>query len=131
MYEHFLKSVPLLAGLDPYDLSAMADSLVAVTYADGEYVIKQGEQGDAFFLVLAGRGAAIVCDDDAPGGQKEVLQYSEGMYFGELALLRDEPRKASVVARGELRVARMEVDAFRRILARPLKAAMDRQVDAY
>jgi CRP-like cAMP-binding protein len=53
------------------------------------------------------------------------------MYFGEVALLRDEPRKATVVARGEVRVAKMERDAFRRLLARPLKAALDVQLSSY
>lgn len=130
-YEQFLQAVPLLAGLDPYDRSAMADCLVPVAFADGETVIRQGDQGDAFFLVLEGAAVALVASEHAPGGQKEVMAYQQGMYFGEVALLRDEPRKATVAARGELRVARMEVDAFRRILARPLKAALDRAAMAY
>jgi CRP-like cAMP-binding protein len=53
------------------------------------------------------------------------------MYFGEIALLRDEPRKATVVARGAVTVAKMERDAFRHLLARPLGVALDRQLASY
>ena len=130
-YSAFLQGVPMLHGLDPYDLAAMADNLVAVSFAPGETVIRQGDAGDAFFLVLEGTGAATVRDDDAPDGVKEVMQYAPGSHFGELALLRDEPRAASVVATTAMKCARMDVDAFKRILARPLKASMDRQLALY
>jgi cAMP-dependent protein kinase regulator len=130
-YSAFLQAVPMLHGLDPYDLAAMADNLVAVSFTPGETVIRQGDAGDAFFLVLDGTGAATVRDDDAPEGVKEVMQYAPGSHFGELALLRDEPRAASVVAKTAMKCARMDVDAFKRILARPLKASMDRQLALY
>jgi cAMP-dependent protein kinase regulator len=159
-YEAFLSSVPLLAGLDAYDRSAMADCLLELSFDAGQAVIRQGDAGDAFYLLLEGDAAAVVADAAAPGGVTEVMQYTavrccvlrcvhrewvkpteacvrascvrqKGMYFGEVALLRDEPRKASVLARSACRVAKMERDAFRHLLARPLKAALDRQLAAY
>ena len=128
-YEAFLSTVPMLGELDPYDRSAMADCLLESTHGDGEAIIRQGDPGDAFYLLLEGNAAALVADES--GVAREVLQYAAGMYFGEVALLRDEPRKATVVARGEVRVAKMERDAFRRLLANPLKASLDRQLASY
>ena len=128
-YEAFLSTVPMLSELDPYDRSALADCLLESTHGDGEAIIRQGDPGDAFYLLLEGNAAALVADES--GVAREVMQYAAGMYFGEVALLRDEPRKATVVARGEVRVAKMERDAFRRLLANPLKASLDRQLASY
>jgi cAMP-dependent protein kinase regulator len=119
----------MLSELDPYDRSAMADCLVEETHADGESIIRQGDPGDAFYLLLEGSAVAVVTDE--AGASREVMTYQAGMYFGEVALLRDEPRKATVVARGGVRVAKMERDAFRRLLANPLKASLDRQLASY
>ena len=128
-YQAFLATVPMLSELDPYDRSAMADCLVEETHADGESIIRQGDPGDAFYLLLEGSAVAVVTDE--AGASREVMTYQAGMYFGEVALLRDEPRKATVVARGGVRVAKMERDAFRRLLANPLKASLDRQLASY
>ena len=128
-YASFLATVPMLNELDPYDRSAMADCLLEETHADGEAIIRQGDPGDAFYLLLEGSAVAVVADD--AGASREVMTYTAGMYFGEVALLRDEPRKATVVARGAVRVAKMERDAFRRLLANPLKASLDRQLASY
>ena len=128
-YQAFLATVPMLSELDPYDRSAMADCLVEETHNDGESIIRQGDPGDAFYLLLEGSAVAVVTDDT--GASREVMTYQAGMYFGEVALLRDEPRKATVVARGGVRVAKMERDAFRRLLANPLKASLDRQLASY
>jgi cAMP-dependent protein kinase regulator len=98
-------------------------------YPPGAYLIRQGDPGDAFYLVIEGNAAALVTDES--GTSREVMQYAAGMYFGEVALLRDEPRKATVVARGTVRVAKMEREAFRRLLANPLKASLDRQLASY
>ena len=122
-YEKFLAPLPFLAGLDAYDRGAMADCLADVVYGDGEAVVREGEMGDAFFIVLEGRAAALMRDES--GADREAMVYNAGMYFGELALLRNEPRKATVVARGRLKCARMVVEDFRRILARPLSRALD------
>jgi len=130
MYEPYLNDVPLLAAIDPYERSAMADCLVEMTYMDGEAIIRQGEKGEAFFIVLEGQAAAVVPDSET-GRQKEVMAYTRGSYFGEVALLRNEPRKATVIAKGEVKVARMDVTAFRRVLARPLQQKLEQSMQSY
>ena len=75
-YEAFLSSVPMLSDLDPYDRSSMADCLLESTHVDGEAIIRQGDAGDAFYLLLEGDAVATVADEDAPPGApaKEVMQ---------------------------------------------------------
>lgn len=71
------------------------------SYVDGETVITQGETGSDVFLVLAGMARV----ERANGGQKQVLgRLSAGSFFGERALIRTEPRAASVIAESELQL---------------------------
>ena len=129
-YEPYLKDVPLLAAVDPYERTAMADCLVEVSYRDGEAIVTAGEKGEAFFIVLEGAAAAIVADAET-GAPTEVMSYTRGSYFGEVALLRNEPRKATVLAKGPVVVARMDVGAFRRLLARPLQTKLEQSMQSY
>lgn len=54
MYETFLATVPILSSLEPYERAKIADALESRTYQDGEEVIKEGEAGEAFFLIESG-----------------------------------------------------------------------------
>jgi len=107
-----LRRVPLLAALPPDSMLALAASLVPLTFQPGEAVVRQGEPGDAFYLL--DKGAAVV--QDAAG--KVYGQLKEGCYFGELALQAkagEGVRAATILAApgaGELRVLRMTRDAF-------------------
>jgi len=104
-----LRRVPLLAGLPPDALLALSRELEAVSCADGALVVRQGDQGDAFYMLEA--GAVVVLD--AQG--KEVARLQEGAYFGELALLKDDVRKATVVARGPIALLTMKRASFQRM----------------
>ena len=66
-------------------------------FSDGEKVITEGEEGDAFYIVMEGGAVATKLVD---GEEKEVKSYGVGDFFGELALLTDQARAASVVAKG-------------------------------
>jgi cAMP-dependent protein kinase regulator len=59
-YEEFLGRVELLQDLDPYERGSMCDVLIPKTIDAGEYVIKQGEQGDKFYFVEEGEAIAII-----------------------------------------------------------------------
>lgn len=107
-----LRRVPLLAALPPDAMLALAASLVPLTFQPGEPVVRQGDPGDAFFLL--DKGTATV--QDAAG--KVYGHLREGCYFGELALQAkagEGVRAATIIAApgaGELRVLRMTRDAF-------------------
>eukprot|EP01083_Nonionella_stella_P212076 766226_1 len=115
MYEGFLESVPLLAGLDKYERSKIADALEERTFQDGEYVIRMGDPGDTFYVVSEGK-----CTASKPihigGPSVTVMQYTRGAYFGELALLNDIPRSAHITANGPLKCVSIDRSSFTRLL---------------
>ncbi|KAL9543425.1 hypothetical protein MBANPS3_008128 [Mucor bainieri] len=114
MYESFLEEVPLLKSLEPYERHKIADALESVYFNDGEHVILQGDVGDQFYIIES--GLAVFYKVDANGDQQEVNQFERGAYFGELALLNDSPRAATVVAKGRLKCATLGKKAFTRLL---------------
>lgn len=125
MYEAFLEEVPLLSSLKPYERSKIADALDASKYPAGATIISEGDPGDAFYLLESGEAEAL--KNGVP-----VKQYRRGDYFGELALLDDKPRAASIVTKTEVKVARLGRDGFKRLLG-PVEEIMRRteyQVDA-
>ncbi|EFC48916.1 cAMP-dependent protein kinase regulatory subunit [Naegleria gruberi] len=103
MYEDFLKRVPLLETLTDYERMTVADALVQETYNPesdkGRYIIKQGDRGDAFYIVIEGEVAVKkrLNPSDESSEEIELTRLSVGDYFGEIALLTDQPRQASVV----------------------------------
>ena len=112
MYESFLEEVPLLSSLTLYERSKIADALETQKFSDGQTIIQEGDKGEAFFMVE--QGEAEVFKKDA--GEEAIKLYKKGDYFGELALLDDKPRAASVVAKGECKVATLGKDGFQRLL---------------
>ncbi|KAI0388459.1 cyclic nucleotide-binding-like protein [Xylariaceae sp. FL0594] len=118
LYESFLEEVPLLASLTPYERSKIADALETQKYQAGETIIKQGDIGHSFYLVESGEA-------DAVKDGLTVKHYQKGDFFGELALLNDAPRAASVVSRTETKVATLGKNAFARLLG-PVEGIMRR-----
>lgn len=111
MYEAFLEEVPLLSSLKTYERAKIADALDTIKFSAGSSIITQGDPGDAFYLLESGEAEAYMTGVDRP-----VKSYKRGDYFGELALLEDKPRAASVRARTEVKVARLGRDGFKRLL---------------
>lgn len=114
MYESFLEEVPLLKSLEVYERHKIADALESVYFNDGEHVILQGDLGDQFYIIES--GTAVFYKVDANGDLQEVNQGHRGAYFGELALINDSPRAATVVAKGRLKCATLGKKAFIRLL---------------
>lgn len=75
-------------------------------------------------------GEAYASKVMAGGKEQEVMQYKAGDYFGELALLKNEPRAASVFAKTQLKVATIDRDSFKRLLG-PLDQILMRNMQAY
>jgi cAMP-dependent protein kinase regulator len=57
-FEHFLKSVPILGNIDSYELSQICDALKTVTFNKGDYIIKENEMGDVFYIIEDGEAIA-------------------------------------------------------------------------
>jgi cAMP-dependent protein kinase regulator len=81
-YETFLSKVQLLDSLDSYERNKICDCLVLETISGGgSYIIRQGETGKTFFLVVDGTCSAYKRGDD--GKDQEVFKYNANDYFGE------------------------------------------------
>lgn len=104
-----IAKVPLLAGLPDYEALLVAESLVVEDYASNTVLVKQGEKGDKFYLIIDGDADVLIND-------KKVNTLHTGSYFGELALIYDASRAATVVSTTEIKVAFITGEMFRKIL---------------
>ena len=112
MYESFLEEVPLLSTLNAYERAKIADALETQKFPEGSTIIREGDPGEAFYLLES--GSAVVYRNES--GDEVLNEYGKGDYFGELALLDDKPRAASVVSTTEVKVATLGKDGFQRLL---------------
>ncbi len=120
MDESVREEVPLLSTLNHYERSKIAEPLETQKFAPGTVIIKEGDPGHSFYLLESGEAEAYKAGNDSP-----VKQYKKGEYFGELALLKNAPRAASVVAKTEVKVATLGKSAFQRLLG-PVEGIMRR-----
>ena len=93
MYEDFLKKVPLLSTMDNYERVMISDAFKQVKLSKGDNVIVEGEVGDDFYFLVEG---AAVAKKMLSGQIKVVKSYEPGDYFGERALIKKEPRAATI-----------------------------------
>jgi MFS family permease len=100
-----LRGVPMLAPLPLTVLEQVASELIAVRFTAGAQMIRQGEVGDRFYILAEGEAEATI------DGQL-VRRMGSGDSFGEIALLRDVPRTASVTAIEAVLAYALERDAF-------------------
>ncbi|CAO3699186.1 unnamed protein product [Rhizopus microsporus] len=128
MHESFLKGVPLFKSLEISEIHKIADSLVSVRYKHGDVVVKEGEPGNNFYLIEDGK--AVVYRTAPDGTQQKVNEMKKGDYFGELALLNDKPRAATVVAEGPLKCVTLSKSAFIRLLG-PVMTILKRNTANY
>jgi len=128
-YEDFLAQVEVLQTLDNYERSKLCDCLNILTFEAGERIINEGDKGNTFYLIIEGAAVAHKKNPNT-GVEEEVYNYSEKMYFGELSLIRDQPRAASIVAKSKIKVASIERNAFKRILG-PLEDILKRNAEKY
>jgi len=96
----FLSRVEIFAGLGQRDLKAVAKSCGEATYADGEFLCRQGERGVAAFLIVSGR---ISVENEMADGQTVVLaQLGQGVMVGEMSIIDGDERVASIRAMGDV-----------------------------
>ena len=105
-----LRELPVFSHLDSEKLTIILEHGGWVAAAPGEALITQGDPGDRFFVVASGR--AEVVRDGSPVGA-----IGKGRYFGEVALLRDVPRTATVTASTPMRLFALDRDGFELVIA--------------
>lgn len=100
-----LRSIDLFAPLPQPTLESLAQALVPVRLAAGEEIFRQGDVGDRYYIVADGT-VEIIIDGEV------VRETGPGGYFGEIALLRDVPRTATVRAQGDVELLALDRDDF-------------------
>ncbi|XP_014065102.1 cAMP-dependent protein kinase type I-alpha regulatory subunit isoform X1 [Salmo salar] len=129
MYEEFLSKVSILESLDKWERLTVADSLEPVQFDDGQKIVVQGEPGDEFFIILEG-SAAVLQRRSENEEFVEVGRLQPSDYFGEIALLMNRPRAATVVARGPLKCVKLDRPRFERVLG-PCSDILKRNIQQY
>ena len=113
----FLKESPFFAALPLEELYYIALSVQEETVKQGTTVIKQGTLGDKMYIVVRGQLEVRVFGEDDTEGQ-QVAVTGEKQVFGDMALLDDEPRSASVIALEDSRLLSLQRGDLERILRR-------------
>ncbi|MFU0504845.1 cyclic nucleotide-binding domain-containing protein [Pseudaminobacter sp. NGMCC 1.201702] len=108
-----LQRVPLFSGVEPAKLKLLAFTSDRVSYSDGEILFRQGEEGDAAYLILSGTAEILV---DSSGRQIKVAEAQPNSIVGEIAILCDVSRTATVRAAGPLEALRIRKEHFLRLL---------------
>ena len=108
-----LRRVPLFAGIEPGKLKLLAFTSEVVTYQEGQVVMRQGDIGDSAYVIINGDAEVSV---STPSGDIPVAKLHDGDFVGEIAILCDTPRTATVKAASELKTLRIRKEPFFELL---------------
>lgn len=110
----FLQKTPLFAQLTPARVVEVAEAMKEEKHPAGTVVLRQGDVGDKFYLIKKGRVEVIVQEGSA---SRLEATLGEGQIFGEVALVEDKPRNATVIAKDPLEVYTLTKEQFLGTLA--------------
>ena len=109
----FLGGLTLFRGVDTESRAKMACSFNKMVYKDGDYIVREGEIGEHFFVIYSGE---VKVTKNSPAGETELVRLGAGQVFGERALIRSEPRGANIIAVGEMECLTMSKQDFKIML---------------
>ena len=104
-----LKKCSVFKEMSPSDLTDIAQKMAEERFTAGENIIRAGDVGDKFYVIASGETDIIA---ETATGTRAVAKLGEGDFFGEVALLRDQPRNATVSARGDVTVYSLSKENF-------------------
>uniref|UniRef100_A0A8C7UJH9 cAMP-dependent protein kinase type II regulatory subunit n=1 Tax=Oncorhynchus mykiss TaxID=8022 RepID=A0A8C7UJH9_ONCMY len=136
MYEAFIECVPLLKSLELSERMKIVDVVGMRAFKDEECIITQGEKADCFYIVESGQVKIMIISKvgtkagQLDNAEVEIARCSRGQYFGELALVTNKPRAASVYAVGDTKCLVIDIQAFERLLG-SCKEIMKRNISQY
>lgn len=109
-----LRRLPLLSGLGPSELAEVGPQLRRERFAAGGEVVHQGDAGTRFYIIQSGQAEVV---QESGAGSRRLTLLGPGDYFGEIALLLDVPRIATVRALTPLKVRSLERADFEVLLS--------------
>jgi len=108
-----LRRVPLFAGIEPARLKLLAYTSDVVTYHAGQVLFRKGDTGDAAYVIINGDAEVSI---PAESGDIPIAQLHDGDFLGEIAILCDTPRTATITAKSELKALRIRKEPFFQLL---------------
>ncbi len=109
-----LQKVPLFGGLGPVELERVADVSRERSYPKNSVILFEDDPGDALYVVAQGQVKVVLIGED---GREVILSVlGEGEFFGEMALIDDEPRSAHVIAMEDSSLLVLRREDFQEIL---------------
>ena len=111
--DDILRNIPLFANIEPSKLKLLAFTSQRLAFGQGDYLFKQGDHGDAAYIIVSGEADVLV---DGPNGEIKVAHFGKNDIIGEIAILCDVPRTASVRATTKLDTMAIRKDDFFKIV---------------
>jgi CRP-like cAMP-binding protein len=108
-----LRRVPLFSGIEPSRLKLLAYTSDVITYQPGQVLMRQGDIGDAAYVIIEGDAQVTVATE---GGEIPIAQLRDGDFLGEIAILCDTPRTATVTAKTAVKALRIRKEPFFELL---------------
>lgn len=118
-----LRRVPMLARLEPSKLKLLAFTSERATYEDREELFRVGEPADAAYVILDGE--ADVLAEAGAGEEVVAVTLAKNQLFGELAVINNAPRSATMRARGRLETLRIASEAFLKLITENPEVALE------
>lgn len=119
----FLKNIPIFNGLSEKQLESVSQNLKLVNYKEGEHIIKEGDEGHELFIIYKGKVKVTKCltmlanakSNDDFDKSLNILDDSTHPTFGELALLHDNLRSATVTAVTDCQLLVLQNESFEKL----------------
>ena len=108
--ERLLVGIDLFAALTDSDRATIAARTRTIEFADAERIVAEGEPGQSMYIVASGRVHVLI-----EATKTTIATIGQGGYFGEMSLLTGDPRTATVVAEGDVRVLEIDAELFRQL----------------
>jgi CRP/FNR family cyclic AMP-dependent transcriptional regulator len=117
-----LRKIPMFAKLDASKLKLLAFTSEMLTFEDEDIVFHAGDTADCAFVIMDG---AVEVLTDTESGPVVAITLQQNQLFGELALLNNAPRSATLRAQGQIKVMRITTDMFLKLLSENSDMALD------
>jgi len=117
-----LKTVPLFSSFSDHQLAALFPAIQHRSYPRHSFMLRAGEKSDALYIILSGRAKIVI--DDGEGREVTLTTIGPSEFFGEMSLIDDKPRSASVEALDQCEVLYISKAAFMTCLKDNFEVAM-------
>ncbi|MFN0055521.1 MAG: peptidase domain-containing ABC transporter [Planctomycetales bacterium] len=110
----FLRSATFIGSLPAGEMQKLLDQFEDLRFDTGAIIVRQGDPGDRMYLILSGQ---VQVTQESGGTTRTLATLAEGQYFGERALMKSEPRSATVTATAPTHCLSLNAENFDRLLA--------------